>query len=473
MPASDLIAKTALDVVALLDKGEVTPLDLLEALEARIAEVEPTINALPTLCFERARDHARALMKKPPADRGPLRGTPVAIKDLNDVKGVRTTFGSPIYADNVSAKSDIMVEILEGNGGIVYAKSNTPEFGAGANTFNEVFGATVNPWNPARSVAGSSGGSAAALASGTAWLASGSDLGGSLRNPASFCSIVGLRPSPGRVAHGPGQLPFANLSVDGPMARTVADVSLLLDAMVGEHPRDPISLARPAETFLAAAKAKRRPKRVAFSPDLGVTPVDPEVAAICEAAARRFEAMGVIVEEAHPDFHDVQDLFQTFRAAQFYMTKKALLETQRDKLKPEVIWNIEKAKGYTVDDLARVELARGAYYQRAVDFFETYDLLLCPATIVPPYPVEQRYVAECAGRKFDNYIEWLTVAYAITLTGCPALSMPAGFTKDGLPVGLQVVGRPRGEAALLSAAAALEEAGGLAGAVPIDPRPAR
>ena len=469
MSDMSLIRKTATEIRALLSRDEVSPLDLLDALETRVAEVEPKINALPTLCFERARDCARALMAKPREERGILMGMPVAIKDLEEVKGVRTTFGSPIFANHISDRSDIVVETLEKNGGVVYAKSNTPEFGAGGNTFNDVLGTTLNPWNLERSVAGSSGGSAAALVSGTAWLAQGSDIGGSLRNPASFCSIVGLRPSPGRVARGPDGTPFATLPVAGPMARNVADVALMLDAMTGAHPRDPISLASPLESFSTAVKAQRLPKRVAFSRDLGCTPVDPEVARICEEAARRFESLGVKVEEAHPDFHDVQDIFQALRAEGFYMTKQKLLEEHRDKMKPEVIWNIEKALEYTIADFTRVQLARSAYIQRAVDFFETYDLLLSPATCVAPYPVEQRYVAECDGHKFDNYVEWLTIAYAITLTTFPALSLPAGFTSEGLPVGLQVVAGPRGEAALLSASALLETVLDQAASVPIDP----
>ncbi|MEO9900555.1 amidase family protein [Nisaea sp.] len=469
MSDNTLIWKTATEIRDLLAKDEVSPLDLLDALETRVAEVEPKINALPTLCFERARDAAKSLMEKPKEERGTLMGLPVAIKDLEEVKGVRTTFGSQIFENHIPDHSDLVVETLEKNGGVVYAKSNTPEFGAGGNTFNEVLGTTLNPWNQKRSVAGSSGGSAAALASGTAWLAQGSDTGGSLRNPASFCSIVGMRPSPGRVARGPGGLPFSNLPVAGPMARNMTDVAMMLDAMSGEHPRDPISLASPLESFSDAVKAQRLPKRVAFSRDLGCTPVDPEVAKICEEAALRFESLGVKVEEAHPDFHDVQDIFQALRAEGFYMTKRKLLEEHRDKLKPEVVWNIEKALDYSIEDFTRVQLARGAYIQRAVDFFETYDLLLSPATCVAPYPVEQRYVAECDGHTFDNYVEWLTMAYAITLTTFPALSMPAGFTSEGLPVGLQVVAGPRGEAALLSASALLETVLGHGAAVPIDP----
>lgn len=467
MSVADLIPKTATEIVSLLRKGEVTTADLLDALDTRIKEVDGTVNALPTLCLDRARERASAAPKD-----SVLAGLPVAIKDLTATEGVRTTYGSPIFKDNIPDRSDIMVEMLEAEGAVIYAKANTPEFGAGANTFNEVFGRTVNPWNTSRSVAGSSGGSAAALASGTAWLASGSDLGGSLRNPASFCGIVGFRPSPGRVAHGPADLPFMTMSVEGPMARNVPDVAMMLDAMAGQHPVDPISLARPAESFSDAVKARRLPKKVAFSVDLGgITPVDKEVAAIVEKAAKVFEDMGCTVVEASPDFSDVQMIFQTLRAMQFAASKKALLESHRDLLKPEVVWNIEKGLALTMEEIAAAELARGRLYHRVEQFFETYDLVLSPATIVPPYPVEHRYVEECNGHSFSNYIEWCTVAYAFTCSSCPAMSVPAGFTADGLPVGLQIAGKPRGEADLLSAAALYEEAAGIRSGIPIDPRP--
>lgn len=477
---NSLISATATDLVDRLRDGSVSPLDLIDTLEARIGEVDGDLNALPTLCLDRARENARALMKRPVEERGVLAGMPVAIKDLEPVANVRCTFGSPIFSDFMPTASDCMVEHVEASGGLVYAKTNTPEFGAGANTFNEVFGATVNPWDTSKSCAGSSGGSAVALASGTAWLASGSDLGGSLRNPASFCSIVGFRPSPGRVPHGAGApgaypaslggMPNQPFGVAGPMARNVADVALLLDAMVGEHLNDAISLPATGESYLAAVRERRAPLKVAFSPDFGITPVDAEVAQICEEAAKHFESLGATVEMAHPDFTDVQDIFQTNRAISFYVGKKGLLETRRDQLKPEVIWNIEQARNVTMDDLARVELARAAYTARARAFMADYDLLLSPATIVPPYPVEQRFVESCNGHTFANYIEWCSIAYAITITGFPVMSVPAGFTASGLPVGLQIVGRPRGEAALLSAAGLYEEAAGLSTAVPILPR---
>jgi amidase len=465
-----LVRETANAVVGKLRTGEVTPLDLLDVLEKRIAEVDGKVNALPTLCFDRARTHAKALMQKKPAERGMLAGLPIPIKDLTNVAGVRTTQGSPIYKDNIPARSDILVEHLETNGGVIYAKSNTPEFGAGANTFNEVFGRTLNPWDTSKSAAGSSGGAAVALATGTAWLAHGSDMGGSLRNPASFCGIVGLRPSIGRVAHTPASAIDRNLGVQGPMARNVEDLALLLDAMCGEHPADPLSLPVLPTSFLSSVKNGRKPKRVAYSPDLGITPVDPEVKAVTRKAAERFAEAGVTIEEAHPDLREAHECFHVLRALDFALHKAALLRTKRDLLKPEVIWNIEEGLKLTVEQIERAEAQRVAMTERTLKFFDDYDLLLCPATIVPPYPIEQRYVAECDGKTFDNYVEWLGIVYAITLACCPALSLPCGFTTSGLPIGLQMVAKPRGEAELLAGAKVLEDVLGMRGTTPIDPR---
>jgi amidase len=468
-----LVRETANAIVDKLKKGEVTPLDLLDVLEKRIAEVDGRVNALPTLCFDRARAHAKSLMQKKPDERGLLAGLPIPIKDLFNVEGTLNTQGSPIFKNDVSAKSDIVVQNLEKNGGVVYAKSNTPEFGAGANTFNEVFGPTLNPWDTSKSAAGSSGGAAVALATGMAWLAHGSDMGGSCRNPASFCGVVGLRPSIGRVAHTPVGSIDRNIGVHGPMARNVEDLALLLDAMSGEYADDPLSLPAPPTSFLSAARSSKRPKRVAYSPDLGITPVDPEVKAVTRKAAERFAEAGAIVEEAHPDLREAHECFRVLRAFDFAITKAQLLRTKRDLLKPEVIWNIETGLKLTIEQLERAEAQRVAMTARAVEFFKTYDLLLCPATIVPPFPIENRYVAECDGKKFDNYVEWLGIVYAITLACCPALSLPCGFTRSGLPIGLQMVAKPRGEAELLAGAKVLEDILGVRGTTPIDPSVAK
>jgi amidase len=306
-----------------------------------------------------------------------------------------------------------------------------------------------------------------------AWLAHGSDMGGSLRNPASFCGIVGMRPSIGRVAHTPTAKIDRNLGVQGPMARNVEDLALLLDAMSGEHPADPLSLPQLPTSFLSAARSGKRPKRIAYSPDLGITPVDPEVADITRKAAARFAEAGAIVEEAHPDLREAHECFQVLRAFDFAISKAALLRTKRDLLKPEVIWNIEEGLKLSVEQIERAEAQRVAMTARTLEFFKTYDLLLAPATIVAPFPIENRYVAECAGKKFDNYVEWLAIVYAITLVCCPALSLPCGFTASGLPVGLQIVAAPRGEAQLLAGAKLLEDILGVRGTTPIDPKPAK
>ena len=470
---TELIRLTANEIISLLRSEEITPLDCLDALETRIAQVDKAVNALPTLCFERARDHAKALMKKSVAERGRLAGLPIPIKDLNDVAGVRSTQGSPIFAHHIPKKSDILVENLEDQGGIVYAMSNTPEFGAGANTFNEVFGRTLNPWNLSRSAAGSSGGAAAALATGTAWVAHGSDMGGSLRNPASFCGVTGLRPSPGRVAASVYGKIDGTLGVEGPMARNVEDLALLFDAMVGANPADPLSLPREDVSYLAAARSGWKPKRVAFSRDLGITPVDPEVAEIVERAALKLADAGVIVEEAHPDLTEAHECFQVLRALAYASGFKTLYENHRDKLKSDVIWNVEKGLKLTGGEIARAEMQRGVMFARMREFFTRYELILCPSTIVAPFPVEQRYVAECDGQKFSNYVEWLAIVYAFTNVASPAISIPAGFTREHLPVGIQIAAPCRGEDRLLAAAKLLEDLLGLGVITPIDPRPGK
>ena len=463
--SDDLIQSTARQIRADLARNAVSPSELLDALESRIAQVDQRVNALPTLCFDRARDFA----SRHDYSKTALKGLPIAIKDLLPVAGVRTTWGSMIHQNHVPEESDLLVERLEEAGAIVYAKSNTPEFGAGANTFNDVFGITRNPWNTALSCAGSSGGSAVALATGMAWIASGSDLGGSLRNPASFCGIVGFRPSIGTIPTDPGDMAFYRLAVEGPMARNVGDVAMLLDVMAGRHPKDPISLPRSVESYESVADARTPPRRVAFSPDLGITPVDPEIAEICAQAARRFEDLGVTVDQAHPDFSGLQDVFQTLRALGFAVRHGHTLEEQRETLKPEIVWNIEKGLKLSADDITRAMTQRAAIYARAQAFFDNYDLLISPATVVPPYPVEQRYVEHLGEHRFSNYIEWCSIAYAITVIGAPAVSVPCGFTASGLPVGLQIAASPLSEGSLLSAAMLFEDTAELSPKIPIDP----
>ena len=472
MSSSELISMSAREAVSRLKSGEVTPLELIDAAEERIAVVDPAVNALPTLCMDMARAAAKSMTV--PDDPGPgwLGGLPIVVKDVTDVKGVRTTHGSPIFAENISERDDISVEVLKRNGAIVIGKSNTPEFAAGANTFNEVFGKTLNPWNTDMTCGGSSGGAAVAVATGMSWLATGTDLGGSLRTPASFCSVVGLRPSPGRVAAGPQRDPFQSLSMNGPIARNVLDVALMLDAEVGGDSRFPLALEAPLRSFQEAALNPLTPPRIGFTPDLGIGPVDPEVAEICRAGATRFAEAGAIVEESTPDFSGALDTFQTLRASAFVVNRAPLLEKHRDKMKPEMIWNIEKGMAQSSGDLSIALRERGALYQRVAAWFEDYDVLACPAAIVPPFDVDMRYVERVGAYEFANYVDWLYITFAITLTGCPAISVPIGFTASGLPVGLQLVGRPRSEAELLSFAARLEEIVDVSPVAPIDPRSA-
>lgn len=466
--SGELWRMTAREVVGLLKARKVSPLELIDAAQARIAVTDGSLNALPTLCFERARQRAKGLAGLDASHHGWLAGLPLAVKDLNEVEGVRTTWASPIFAEHISQRTDLGVQNLEARGALVIAKSNTPEFGAGAQTFNEVFGVTRNPWDTRLTCAGSSGGSAVALAAGQVWLATGSDLGGSLRTPAAFCGVVGFRPSPGRVPHGPPAPALDPFSVAGPMARNVADVALMLDAYSGQRAGDPLTFD-PVEDFQAAALAAKRPARVAWSADLGICQVDRELAEIGAAAVRAFEQLGATVEEAHPDCAGAREVFQTFRAHHMASGRGPLLAEHRAKMKPEVVWNIEAGLKLSSDDLRRAFRLQGALFQRFVAFFERHDILALPTAQAPAFPVEQRYVDTINGVKLETYVDWLLITSVITMTGCPVLSLPCGFTKAGMPVGLQLVGKPRGEAALLGAAAALEQALGLSGRVPIDP----
>jgi amidase len=472
--ADDLIRLRATEAVALLRRGEVSPLELIDAAAARIEAVNPTINALPTLCLERAREQAEKIDRNAAGKgAGWLAGLPVAVKDYNDVAGVKTTYGSPIFADNIAQTSDKTVRRLEASGAIPIAKSNVPEW-AGANTFNSVFGPTVNPWNTDLSVGGSSGGSAAALATGMVWLATGNDLGGSLRTPASFCSVVGLRPSPGRVPGGPDMMPFDPMWVEGPMGRTVADVALMLDAEVGYAPDDPLTLPAPDRSFIAALTDDIGRPRIGFSPDLGIVPIDKEVAHICAAAVRRCSDFGATVDDGCPDFADAVDAFQVLRARLIATVMEDVLAEHRDRIKPDIVWNIEKGLALTADQVTRAERERAALYQRMVAFFGDYDVLACPAASVPPFPVSQNYVEEINGEPCETYIDWIAITFAITLTSCPSIAVPRGFTADGLPIGVQLVGKPRAEAALLAIAQRFEDTMGIAAKTPIDPivRPA-
>jgi len=477
--SDELWRMSAIEAVARLRKGEVSPLELVEAAARRIAQVEPAVNAMPTLCLclDRARDHARRIMQGGAAceaagEAGWLAGLPVSIKDLTDVAGVRTTYGSPLFAEHVPEKSHPLVERIERKGGIVMGKSNTPEFGAGGSTFNEVFGRTRNPWNTSLTSGGSTGGGAVSLATGEVWLAQGSDHGGSLRGPGSHCSVVGLRPSPGRVTRGTVNNLWSPLSVQGPMARSVADLALFLDAMAGFCPHDPMTFDAPAISFSDGLARPVAPKRVAFTADFnGRMPIDWEVREICTKAARHFEELGCTVEEVSPDIGAADEAFHILRGQHFIVDRELQLRSSRDKLKPDIIWNTERGLGQTPSDLARADRERAAFYRRMVAFFGTYDLLVTPGAQTPAFDVNLRNAPTIGGRKPDNYMGGSTATAVITLTACPAMAVPCGFDQFGRPVGLQLVGKPRGEAALLQAAAMFEQLLGLNRLLPTDPKP--
>lgn len=328
---------------------------------------------------------------------GPLYGLPIVVKYLNAVAGVRWTEGSQVHADRVASCSDIMVERLEHNDAIVIAKSNTPEFGAGGNTVSEVFGATRNSWNTTMATGGSSGGSAAAVSSGQCWLATGNDMAGSIRIPSSFCSVVGLRPSPGRVAHGPLPLSFGLLNVDGPIARNAGDAALTLDAMVGEYPQDPLALPAPATSFVEAVDRPRALRRIAWSADLGLGPVDPEIGAICGAAVRAFDSLGVIVEEACPDLTGADQCFQVLRNAQ-RSAAAGLLDGNEDRLSPEILHYIRLGLAQTARQIADAEVTRAWLFQRMADFFVDYDILATPHS--DRRPVRCRYPSHDGSRQY-------------------------------------------------------------------------
>lgn len=472
--SEELWRLSATTAVAKLKAGEVSPLDLIDAAASRIESVEPAINALPTLCLDRARDHARRLMQDKAGqardEPGWLAGLPLAIKDLTDVAGVRTTYGSPIFADHVPAHSHPLVERIERKGGIVIAKSNTPEFGAGGSTFNEVFGRTRNPWNTALTPAGSTGGGAAALAAGEVWLAHGSDHGGSLRRPATYCSVVGLRPSPGRVTRGTVNTLFSPLSVQGPMGRTVADVALFLDSMAGYCPADPLTFDAPATSYTAAVAGPRAPRRVAFAETIAGSPVDRETRDLCRAAMRHFETIGADVDEISIDIDGLEDCFLALRSQQFVIDRELQLQSHRELIKPDIIWNTELGLKQSTSALAAAERARAALYARFAALFTRYDLLVTPGANTPAFDVTLRHPHSIDGVPLTHYLGASMLTAAVTLSASPALSLPCGFDRFGRPVGLQLVAPPRGEAALLAAGALFEQSAGLACLVPIDPR---
>ena len=468
---NEIYRKTATEIVNLLKGKKISPLEVVEHAITRIEAIDHQVNALPIRCFERARKQAKTLNNIPHTNSAKyLYGLPIAVKDYNDVSGVRTTYGSPIYSNHVPSESDATVARLEQNGAIPIAKSNVPEW-AGGHTFNPVFGTTRNPWNTNMSAGGSSGGSAAALATGMVWLATGNDLGGSLRTPAAFNGVVGLRPGPGIVPRGKRLQPFDTLWVEGPMARNISDLALMLDAGVGHVKEDPLSFSNTGLLYTSALKNNGHPKRVAFSKDLDVVNVSKDIAEITEKSAKKLTQMGLEITDETPDFSGVLEAFQTLRAVLLGTMMGPLLEEHRDRIAPEIVGNVERGFEVTPQTLFEAKRIRWQLYQKMIDFFETHDYLVCPAASIPPFPIEQRYVTEIDGQPCKTYIDWFSITFALTMTSCPVLSLPCGFTEKGLPVGLQIVARPRGEAELLRDGFRMEEIFGMAVKLPINPKP--
>lgn len=436
----------------------------VEVVSAHLRQIEQTnhhVNAIVTLAGDAAIATAeladQAVARGAPL--GPLHGVPVLYKDLTPTKGMRTTFGSPIYADHIPDHDALIVERLRAAGAISLGKSNTPEFGAGSQTFNPVFGATLNPYDLAKTCGGSSGGAAVALACGMTPLAEGSDMGGSLRNPASFCNVVGFRPSPGRVPVWPKDEGWLPIPVQGPMARTVKDVALMLSAIAGPDPRDPIAIAEPGETFRRSLGRDFQDVRIAWSRNLGHLPVDPAVTSTLDQQRTTFESLGCRVEEDEPNgFEVADDIFKVWRAWLMEMKYAGLLRRRRADLKDTVVWNIEQGQTLTGPEIGRIERLHMELFHRMRKFMDRYEFLVLPVSQVPPFDVELPYVTSIHNQPMETYIDWMKSCYYITVTGHPAISVPAGFTSEGLPIGIQIVGRHQHDFEVMQLAYAFEQA---------------
>jgi amidase len=454
---------SARSMAAAVQAREISARELLELHLARIAAVNGDVNAIVSLDPERAREAAVAADERlaSGAPVGPLHGLPFAFKDTHAVAGWRTTYGSPVRADHVPDADELIVERIRGAGAVVVGRTNVPEFAAGSHTFNPVFGTTLNPWDLGRSAGGSSGGAAAALATGMVPLAEGSDMGGSLRNPASFCNVVGLRPSLGRVPEWPLDNAWETTSVGGPMARSVSDLALLLSVIAGPDRRVPTALSEPGSVYAPPLAGSLDGVRVALSVDLGgAFEVDEAVAAVVESTASVFAAAGASVGASYPLLPEAEDTFRTLRAWHFQAKLGPLLAEHPDQFKQSLADNIRAGEPLTGADVARAYRQRTALGQRMVDFFTDHDVLVLPVSQVPPFPADAEFPTSINGRPMESYLDWMRSAYFITVTGCPAISVPAGFTPDGLPVGIQIVAPHNQERRLLEIAAGFEQATG-------------
>jgi amidase len=454
----DLADRSASELARLVRSREVSPVEVVEAALARVERYNAAVNAIVTL-NPRALDDADELERRllRGEEVGLLAGLPVGIKDVTPVAGLRTTYGSPLYRDHVPAEDALVVRRLREAGAVILGKTNCPEFAAGGNTFNEVFGRTRNPWDPTRSAGGSTGGGAAALVTGMIALAEGTDLGGSLRIPASFCGVVGLRPSVGLVPTYPTDWLWDTLQVEGPVARHAEDAALMLQAIAGPSPFSPLSQPAAGRNFVAAAgRGIPRGLRVAYCPDIAGIGVDPAIEQLCRRAAFGLGQLGATVEQIELDLSFGRKAFIALRGLWFVSQMFPRMD-KLDRFGANVAGNIRAGLATTTEELGAAEAARGRMWHVFRELFGRFDHLVTPCMAVPPFPVEQNYPETVAGKKMETYVDWLAPTFVLSLTGLPVASVPCGLDPDGLPVGLQIVGKPQGEEAVLALATQLQQ----------------
>jgi amidase len=453
---------SAVEMARLIREKKLSAREALAAHLKQIERVNPKVNAIVTLVPEMAAEAASKAdeMQAQKKTLGPLHGLPVAHKDLVETRGIRTTFGSLLYKDYIPAEDDLIVERLRRAGAITIGKTNMPEFGAGSQTFNKVFGATHNPYDLTKTCGGSSGGAAVALACGLVPVADGSDTGGSLRNPPAFCNVVGFRPSIGRVPNPKAAFGWSTLSTSGCLGRSVADLALVLSTIAGPDSRAPMSINEPGERFARPLERGFKGVRVAWFKDLGGVPFDARVRAVVDAHRRTFESLGCIVEQAEPDFSPAEISFRVLRAWNSSNVYGERLKQHPDAFKDTLKGEIEEGLRLTGMDIAHAETAHGVMWRRFQAFLEKYEYFVLPTTQQPAFDINTPYPTEIAGVKFDNYIDWMKSCWYISATSNPAATVPAGFTPEGLPVGVQIVGRDKEDFAVLQLAHAFEQATG-------------
>jgi amidase len=459
---ADICFLSAIEMARLIRAKKLSAREALAEHLKQITRVNPKVNAIVTLLPEMAAEAAAKAdeMQVRKESLGPLHGLPVAHKDLFDTRGIRTTFGSPIYKDNVPNTDDIVVERMRRAGAIIIGKTNTPEFGSGSQTFNTIFGATHNPYDLTKTCGGSSGGAAVALACGLVPVATGSDTGGSLRNPAAFCNVAGFRPSPGRVPNPKAAFAWSTLSTSGCLGRSVADLAFALSTIAGPDSRAPLSIHESGDFLARPLDRSFKGVRVAWFKDLGGVPFDPRVRAVVDAHRRTFESLGCIVEQAEPDFAPAEIAFRVLRAWNTANSYGALLAQHPDAFKDTLKGEIEEGLRLTGTEVAHAEAAHGQLWRGFQHFLEKYEYFVLPTTQLPAFDVNTPWPAEIASVKFNNYIDWMKSCWYISATGNPAASVPAGFTPEGLPVGVQIVGHANADFSVLQMAHAFEQATG-------------